>query len=575
MRITRILSGLAVVCVWSAASSSAQTNLPSEIIAYADVVLYNGKVTTADEAFTITEAVAIRDGKFLATGPNAKILAMAGPKTVKFDLQGRSALPGFIDTHLHQAWVIEEPPPPGERPRRTRLDTLDGAIAELKAIVAKHKPGEFIAVSAPTNKVTAVELNAKILDQIAPDNPLYIEATNDQVVANSAVLKMLLESSPNVPGVMKDAQGNPTGQLRAAAAGECVWVLNPWPKMESLLEPQKQSLARLSQMGLTTIMGRASPLTVSVLRDLMVAGQLNTRVRIFHEFLRQNAEPERFLKRVGNLTNFGNDLYKIIGTTVQVVDGGGASASYTEKPKLKVPERSPYGPLGQNKWTEAGPMETSDRLNIILANRYNWTVGGMHSSGDESNTLILEAYAEADKERPIAGRNFGIDHGELWKPKHFPVLKKLGVTPSLYSKAMYNNEDYAEVFGKDELYKMQPVKSLINAGLRPAAEADANGPAANPLFNMRNWITRIDDKGWQLDPAERVNRQEALYMYTKWAAGYSGEADILGSIEPGKLGDLVVVAGDYMTFPEADLGKLRVVLTIVGGKVVFQAPGAF
>lgn len=575
MTIQRMLSGLAVACVWSAAVLQAQTNLPSEIIAYADVVLYNGKVTTADDAFTIAEAVAIRDGKFLATGPNSKILAMAGPKTVKFDLQGRSALPGFIDTHLHQAWVIEEPPPPGERPIRLRMDTVDGALAELRAIVAKAKPGEFIGLSGPSNKVVAVDLNAALLDQVAPNNPLYIEAANDQVVANSIVMKMLLESYPRVPGVLKDASGKPTGQLRGAASGECVWVLNPWPPIERLIEPQKQSLARLSQMGLTTIMGRASPLTISVLRDMMAAGQLNTRVRIFHEFIRQNAEPERFLKRVGNLTDFGNDLYKIVGTTVQVVDGGGASSAYTSKDKVRVPERSPYGPKGQNKWEETGDMATSDRRNIILANRYGWTIGGMHSSGDESNTLILEAYAEADKERPLAGRHFGMDHGELWKPKHFPLLKQMGITPSLYSKAMYNNEDAAEVFGKDELFKMQPVKSLITAGLKPAAEADANGPAANPLFNMKNWITRIDDKGWQLDPAEKISRQEALYMYTKWAAGYFGEEDKLGSIEPGKLADVIVMAGDYMTYPENDLPKLRVLMTIVGGKVVYQAQGAF
>jgi predicted amidohydrolase YtcJ len=160
MSIQRIVSGLAVVCALAGHPLFAQSNLPSEIVAYADIVLYNGKVTTADDQFTIAEAVAIRDGKFLATGPNARILAMAGPKTVKFDLQGRSALPGLIDTHLHQAWVTDEPPPPGERPLRLRMDTLQGAIDELKAIVARAKPGEFIGLSGPSNKVIAVELNA-------------------------------------------------------------------------------------------------------------------------------------------------------------------------------------------------------------------------------------------------------------------------------------------------------------------------------------------------------------------------------------------------------------------------------
>ena len=122
---------------------------------------------------------------------------------------------------------------------------------------------------------------------------------------------------------------------------------------------------------------------------------------------------------------------------------------------------------------------------------------------------------------------------------------------------------------------MQPVKSMIEAGIRPAAEADAGGANANPLFNMKNWITRIDDKGFQLDPKERVSKQEALWMYTLWAAAYTGEEKLFGSIEPGKLADLVVTASDYMTYPDKDLDKLRVLLTMVDGKVVYEAAGSF
>jgi predicted amidohydrolase YtcJ len=575
MNIARVLCLGTALSLLSAAPLRAQQSVPPELISYPDTILYNGKVLTADEKFTVAEAVAIRDGKFLAVGTSQRILALAGPRTRKFDLQGRSAVPGFIDTHLHQAWVTEEPPPPGTRRVRPRFDTLEHALEDLRKLVAQAKPGEVIAVGAPSNKVVTQELNAKLLDQVAPSNPLFIEGLNDQVVGNSLLLKMLQDSAPKVPGVMKDAQGNPTGQLRGAASGEAVWVLGPWPDTNKLHGPQKEELARLNQIGLTTIMGRASPLSTTVLRDLDAAGQLTARVRIFHEFLRQNAEPERFLKRVGNLTGVGNDMYKIVGTTVQVPDGGGNAAAFTSKPKLRVPSNSPYDGFGQNKWAETEAPELSDRRNIILANRYGWTVGGLHSAGDQSNTLLLDVFEEAHKERSLVGRNFGIDHGEQWLPHHYPRLKAMGVIPSVYSKVMYGNENRIEVYGRDNVFKQQPVKSMIEAGIRPAAEADANGPGAVPLFNMKNWITRIDDNGWQLDPAERVSRQEALWMYTLWAAAYSGEQKLLGSIEPGKLADVVVLAGDYMTWPVEDLHNLRVLLTVVGGKVVYQAPGAF
>jgi predicted amidohydrolase YtcJ len=575
MNIARIISLGAALFVLAAPSALAQLqqNVPAELISYPDTILYNGKVLTADEKFTVAEAVAIRDDEILAVGTTQRILALAGPQTQKFDLQGRSAIPGLIDTHLHQAWVTEEPPPPGTKRVRPRFDTVENALADLKAIAAQAKPGEVIALTGPSNKVVTVDLNAKLLDQVSPNNPLYIEASNDQVVANTALIKMLLESAPNVPGVLKDGQGNPTGQMRGAASGEAVWVMKPWPDTDKLFEPQKASLARLNQVGLTTIMGRASPLSTTVLRDLDAAGQLTARVRIFHEFLRQNAEPERFLKRVGNLTGVGNDTFKIVGTTVQVVDGGGVESHLTAKPKMTIPAGSPYTAFGQNKWAETGDLDTSDRRNIILANRYGWTIGGLHSSGDMSNTLILEAFEEAHKERPLNGRHFGIDHGEQWLPEHYPKLKAMGVIPSLYSKVMYNNERRIEVFGRDNVFKQQPVKSLIASGIRPAAEADASGPSASPFFNMKNWITRVDDKGWQLDPAEKVSREEALYMYTLWAAAYSGEEKRLGSIEPGKLADIVVLNGDYMTWPVNDLHNLRVLMTLMGGKVVYQAPG--
>jgi predicted amidohydrolase YtcJ len=128
----------------------------------------------------------------------------------------------------------------------------------------------------------------------------------------------------------------------------------------------------------------------------------------------------------------------------------------------------------------------------------------------------------------------------------------------------------------DEVTTMQPVRSLIDAGIRPAAEADAfDERSSAPLFNMMKWITRLDDKGRQVNPQERITKQEALYMYTLWSAGYSGEQDLLGSIEAGKLADLVVLGGDYLTFPENDLDKLRILMTVLGGRIVHEVSGAF
>ena len=570
----RFFSYLMLVLLFTAAlQAQSASSLPPEVIAYADLVFFNGKILTADEQFTIVEAVAVRDGKFLAAGGNARILAMAGPETRRIDLEGRSVVPGLIDTHLHSAWVTRPPGTGGSDGVEINYETLEGALEGLRARVRAAQPGEVIALSGPSNDVVTQELTVDLLDGIAPENMLWIEASNDQIAANSLVLKRV---PANTPGIVRDENGQMTGQLRGAAAGVPTFELEPWPEVESLLEAQKNTFRLHNEMGLTTLMGRAGGLSVTVFRDLMILDELTMRVRVAHHFLRQNGQAEAYLKRLGNLTDFGNDMYKIIGTSVQVVDGtAGNGSAATSQAKINMVPGDPYGPFGMNKWEESGDLATSDRTSLILANRYGWSVSSLHSSGDLSNTLLLEVFEEAHRERSLVGRHFGIDHGMMLEPQHYEKIKEMDVIPSVYSKALYNNDNLVFMYGMDAVYKMQPVKSLIEAGIRPAAEADTRGRYAAPLYNMQRWITRRDDKGRQLDPAEAVSREEALYMYTLWAAAYSGEQDILGSIEPGKLADLVVLGGDYLTFPEEDLDKLRVLMTVIGGEVVHEVAGAF
>ena len=225
------------------------------------------------------------------------------------------------------------------------------ALESLRARVAAAQPGEVIALGGPSNPVVNHELNVALLDEVAPENMLWIEASNDQIVANSLVLAKVPEG---IPGVITDAQGRRTGHLRGAAAGIPTYELEPWPDVELLLEPQKDSFSQHNQLGLTTLMGRAGGLSTTVFRDLMVRNELTMRVRIHHHFLRQNGFAEAYLKRMGNLTGVGNDMFKIVGTSVQVVDGtSGNGSAATTQAKLKILPGDPYGPFGMNKWEES------------------------------------------------------------------------------------------------------------------------------------------------------------------------------------------------------------------------------
>ena len=139
--------GMFVWCSMALGWAQSPANLPPEVIGYADLVFYNGRILTADEAFTIVEAVAIRDGKFLARGGNGRILAMAGPQTRRVDLEGRSLVPGFIDTHQHASFVTSPPSSRGGGFEENNFDTLESALETLRAKVQEAEPGEFIAVS--------------------------------------------------------------------------------------------------------------------------------------------------------------------------------------------------------------------------------------------------------------------------------------------------------------------------------------------------------------------------------------------------------------------------------------------
>ena len=556
---------LGMVSAWA----QSPANLPAEVVAYADLVFYNGQILTGDESFTIVEAVAIRDGKFLARGNNDRILSMAGPRTRRIDLEGQSVVPGFIDTHLHSAFLgnIAKRGTDG----RVEFEDVTSGLEELRELVSQYPAGKQLYLAGPSNRALLLEVTLAQLDAAAPNNPISISCPNNQNVVNSLLLARI---PADTPGILKDENGNPTGQLRGGAAGIIKYEMMPWPDVDEMVEAQKLELERYVVQGLTTIEGRGQGLTISVFRDLRTRGELVPRIRLSFEFLRENGSPEAYLKRLGNLTDFGDNMLKFFGATVQVVDGSGGA--YTaDFPKIRVAESSPYDRFGQNKWEETGDVATSDRRNILLANRYGWTITSMHSQGDQSNDELLKVYEEAHQENPLNGRHFAIDHGDMWRPRHLDLLKEMEVIPSVFTFPISRSEGYLESYGADALHQMLPVKSLIEAGIYPAAEADTRPPNSAPLFQMKNFITRKDPNGRVWNPDEKISRQQALHMYGLWAARYTGEEDILGSIENGKLADLVVLGGDFLTFPEDELDKLRVLMTVIDGKVAYEAPGAF
>ena len=552
--------------------------IPPEVLAYPEIILYNGEVLTADDQFTNAEAMAIRGDQILTVGSTGDIRRLAGPQTRQIDLNGRSVVPGFFDTHLHQAWVGQVAKGGGEggfeevRKGRVGYPTVGVGLQEIRKIVATAKPGDWLYLSGPDNKALIQETTLEHLDQASPANPLVITTVNNLALANSMALKTI---DWDIGGVEMNPQtGKPTGRVSGFAVGALTYERMPVPGRPTAesLRAQQEVLRRLNSQGLTTIMGRAQGTSVSVLKELWENGLLTARVRIAHEFLRQNARGEDYLKRLGNLSGFGDSWMKIIGTTVQPVDGtSNAGAIFTTMPKRREMPDSPFGSYGQNKYENWGStLEKSEYHNIILANRYGWNVLSVHSQGDGAADLLLKAYEEASKEAPLTG-TWAFDHGLVRNAHSIAKAQELGVVFSVAPKYLFQNSpvDLTYQFG-EAVHRMTPVRAMIEAGLKPVMESDITGDWSSPLLNMEGLITRTDEKGSVWGQNQKITRQEALWMKTNWASRYSGDEKILGTITPGKLADLVVLGGSYTMVPESQISDLPVDFTIVNGKIVYD-----
>jgi predicted amidohydrolase YtcJ len=587
-------------------SGDAPSAVPPLVLAYADLVLHDGQVLTVDEQFTVARAIAIRDGKVLAVGSSAEMMALAGPDTRTIDLAGRTVTPGFIyndgDNSVPGGDIYKDTQVAGFLSGRIDGAEIELLRVKLREVLSKGKPKEPIFVNMPkASPRRAEQWTAADLDAMAPENPLALFYNDSVVVANTAMLELAFEAG--LPrdhwGVMRDANGKPTGQLFHQAAGFIGWQVRPWPSpayINHALDEAQHSFKRYASVGVTTSTGHMSGLTVSMLNELYHAGKLTIRVYPGHDFTRQNPFAEQYLKRVGNLTGFAlGDMVKIVGAATGPVDDGSNSqfGILTLRPKQRIDPEIGGTPRGLNKWTgEVWTGKTWDDLTteqrqqtdyrtIQLMMQYGWNMSGNHNMGSWAVRVNLDAVdageqgeAFFERRRPNA-----LDHNLIWDPANDAILQKhkaimrFGLNPEIFDqrRSVTGRELLHSQYG-DLMGAMQPVKDLLAKGY--SVHIEGSDPGNHPMWLIEKFVTRKDDRGrvWGIDQA--VDRQTALRLLTYNAARFMGEERNLGSLEPGKLADLVVLDGDFMAIAAEEISSLPVTTTIVAGKVVFEGSTA-
>jgi predicted amidohydrolase YtcJ len=579
--------------VLSMAAGAAAQTIPAALVKYPELILHNGKVLTVDEQFSIAQAVAVRDGRFLKVGTNQDVLALKGPQTQVIDLQGRSVTPGFIDTHGHGHFVS---------PRGAGLvsggslecATVEKCLDEIKAGVAKAKPGQWVRFGGVRNDVLINQVTRWTLDKVSPNNPVWIATACCTSLLNTAAWDQVKQRLAAMDGAFKDPKTKePNGHIRGQANGVLDHEFSTWPKewwTGETYEDQKTRLRVLNSHGVTTNGGRTTGLGVSVLNELRERGELTVRVRPMMEFVMLNPESEAYLKRVGNLTGVGDDMYRVAGMTVSAPDGqtneGGAMSTIVPRNKLDQPGGVPWDMFGKDRflagenkwalsrqdldWRGAG----TEYETIILANRYGWSIMGMHTQGDIGAKMVLEAFEKANAERPLKGRAFGFDHGMIRDDEDLKRAAKLDVRNSFNSNYIFGEGNRGQIymFG-EQIHLFSPIRSAVDLDVKPGLEMEGqfqeDGRVA-ALVAIQRFITRTDEGGRVWGAKQAISREEGLRMATIWNARYHNDQDTMGSIEEGKLGDMVVLDGDYMTVPEQKIRELKVDLTILGGKVVYD-----
>jgi predicted amidohydrolase YtcJ len=580
-----------LTCSWAAAAALD-----------ADMVIFNGKILTADtpnpSGFSIAQAAAIYDDKFIAVGSDDEILQYAGPNTQRIDLGGRTVLPGLIDTHFHSFSYASHFFPPGA-PRDGTTDApiawtnKNDFLAQIRTLALNKKPGEWIITSpAGGEGVTIVpelqrgEVTLADLDRVAPNNPVMIHwVVRSEGLVNSRALDPVLDRYPKIGGIERDTDGKPTGRVSGMAA----WgmALEFWPKTppEQLAPYFKMELEEALAQGMTTFSSRATPNQLQAYAWLNARGELPMRFGYALEAANRNPNVEGTLSRLvglqggvgSNMWGAGDDKLWIVGMALSNIDhitsiaGACVDGEYPrEVPEFPMWRYQFWGPHGLCT-LESSDYNDGDMLRA--AAKYGFRVSGMHTAGSRTLRTYLDLLDELAKDYPhITEQRWAVDHVLDVEKSLAARARKFNLYFSVMPPTIYSPpRDMEILYGEEGAGDRRlPNRTLLDEGLRVVMELDRHN--FHPLLGLQVVVNRKDINGKVWGPQQRVSRREALYMNTRWASEYVLRENVLGSIEPKKFADFVVLNRDYLTVPEDEIGRIDPLLTVVGGQIAYSDP---
>jgi hypothetical protein len=531
----------------------------------ADLALINGKVWTVNVNPRQAEAVACWQGRIVAVGSTQEIERWIGPQTRKIDLRGKLVLPGFNDSHVHFADAGADLAHVQLRTARSQAEFRE----RIRAYAAQAPAGRWILGGNwdHENWTPAVLPTRQLIDEAAGDHPVFIQRLDGHMaLANTKTLQLagITRHTDDPPGgaIVRDSSGEPTGVLKDAAMDAVYRVLPP-PTPEELVIAMTAGMRYAAEHGVTSVQDMsASPRVFAVYQQLLHAGELTVRISGHQPLATWNR-----LAEVGLRADFGNEWLHI-GALKGFADGSlGSTTALFFQPYLDAPNTSG---LANDEMIPESKM----RAHILDADRAGLQVA-VHAIGDKANHMVLDMFEAAEKANGERDRRFRIEHAQHLRADDIPRFSALKVIASMQPYHAIDDGRWAEKrIGPERAKGTYAFRSLLDSGAVLAFGSDWDVAPMIPLLGIYAATTRrtLDGKhpdGWV--PEQKITVQEAIRAYTMGSA-YAGFDDkIKGSIETGKLADLVVLSDDILTIPPVDIEKTKVMMTIVGGKVVYEA----
>jgi len=542
----------------------------------ADLVLTNGKIVTMEESAPAAEALAVAGDRIVAVGKAKEIKPYIGVSTRVIDLEGRTAVPGLIDSHAHFTGVGEA---------RMILDLTqtknwDEIVALAAQAAGKAKPGEWIRGrgwhqekwdNRPEPSVDGLPFHAA-LSRVTPDNPVLLEhASGHSCLANAKAMELggVTSKTPDPPGgeIVRDSGGNPIGAFRETAQGLIGSALYGAELQKTEAQRRDEEIRAIElasqeclSKGITSVHDAGASFgTIDLYRELAEQGKLG--VRIYAMISERNSELEKRLAE-----------YKIIGAgqnhlTVRAIkrllDGAlGAHGAWLLEPYDDLPSSTGLNTMPVDELKEAARLAIENGFQV-----------GTHAIGDRANREILDIYEQAFAAHPEKkDLRWRVEHAQHLAVADIPRFGRLGVIAAMQgihctSDGPWVPRKLGEARAREGAYVW---RSLLASGAVISNGTDAPVEDIDPIPSFYATVTRKMKDGRAFYPEQRLSREEALRTYTLSGAYAAFQENLLGSLKAGKLADITVLSKDILTVPEEEILAAEVLLTIVGGRVAYQ-----